>query len=346
MESKISITMYSSADKVKGQGVGSAYKEQVRLVDEGASDLFDVRINDWRHRSDIQHFHTVDPTFLLKIKDKRCVNVAYCHFLPDTLEGSVQLPKLAFKAFCKYVVEFYKSADRLVVVNPCFIEDLVSYGIDRDKIYYIPNFVSKEQFYIKPKDERSLIRQKFGFTDSDFIVFNAGQVQTRKGVLDFVDVAKKCPEYQFVWAGGFSFGPMTDGYDELKKLQKNPPENVHFLGIVPREEMVDLYNMANVLFMPSYNELFPMTILEAVNLQVPLVLRDLDLYKDILFKHYLKGNDNDTFAHLIQNLHDEPALYREAMENSKALSDFYSREHVLQMWREFYVDAYNEKKNG
>ena len=36
---KLSITMYSSADKVAGQGVGSAYKEQVRLVKEGASDL-------------------------------------------------------------------------------------------------------------------------------------------------------------------------------------------------------------------------------------------------------------------------------------------------------------------
>ena len=107
--------------------------------------------------------------------------------------------------------------------------------------------------------------------------------------------------------------------------------------------MVDLYNMANVLFMPSYNELFPMTILEAVNLQIPLVLRDLDLYKDILFNHYLKGKDNDTFAQLIRNLHDEVSLYRQAQEDSKAISDFYSREHVLKMWREFYVDAFQQK---
>lgn len=68
---KLSITMYSSADKVAGQGVGSAYKEQVRLVKEGASDLFDVRINDWKHRSDIQHFHTVDPQFFVKMHDHR-----------------------------------------------------------------------------------------------------------------------------------------------------------------------------------------------------------------------------------------------------------------------------------
>ena len=211
---KLSITMYSSADKVAGQGVGSAYKEQVRLVKEGASDLFDVRINDWKHRSDIQHFHTVDPQFFVKMHDHRCVNIAYCHFLPDTLEGSLQLPGVAFKVFSKYVVQFYKSADRLVVVNPSFIDDLVAYGIDRKKIYYIPNFVSKEQFYSKSEEQRNSIRKKYGFGPNDFIVFDAGQVQTRKGVLDFVDVAKKCPEFQFVWAGGFSFGKITDGYEE------------------------------------------------------------------------------------------------------------------------------------
>ena len=40
--SKISINMLSSADKVAGQGVGSAYLEQVSLVRDGASDLFDI----------------------------------------------------------------------------------------------------------------------------------------------------------------------------------------------------------------------------------------------------------------------------------------------------------------
>lgn len=54
-------------------------------------------------------------------------------------------------------------------------------------------------------------------------MLGAGQVQTRKGVLDFVDVAKKSPDVQFVWAGGFSFGRITDGYEELKKSRRIIP---------------------------------------------------------------------------------------------------------------------------
>ena len=342
---KLNLIMYSSADKIAGQGVGSAYLEQVQLIQEGASDLFNVYINNWIKTPDIQHFHTIDPQHYVKMFDKKAVNIAYCHFLPDTLEGSVKMPKPAMKAFSKYVIEFYKAADRLVVVNPIFIKDLSRYGIPKENIYYIPNFVSKEQFHIKSKEEKSRIRQEYGFTDDDFIIFDAGQVQTRKGVLDFVEVAKRLPQYQFVWAGGFSFGPITDGYEELKKLQKNPPKNVHFLGIIPREKMVDLYNVADVLFMPSYNELFPMTILEAVNMNVPLVLRDLDLYREILFGHYLKADDNDTFCNLIQDLHDNPKLYRKAQSDSAKISEYYSRDHVLSMWRKFYLDAVKEKQS-
>ena len=176
------------------------------------------------------------------------------------------------------------------------------------------------------------------------MVLGAGQVQTRKGVLDFVNVAKEMPDVQFVWAGGFSFGRITDGYEELKKLQENPPKNCKFLGIVPREEMVDLYNMADVLFVPSYNELFPMTILEAVNLHVPLVLRDLDLYKDILFDRYMHADDNEGFKKCLLELKNNSDVYAKYQNESRLLSEFYSKEHVLNMWREFYLSAYKDKQ--
>lgn len=344
MTEKIRINVYSSADKVDGQGVGSAYEEQVELIKEGASDLFDIRVNNWLATPDIQHFHTLDPFFFIKMQDPKAACVVYCHFLPDTLDGSIQIPSPMMKTFQSYVIAFYKSADRLVVVNPSFIDELVKYGIERDKIYYIPNYVSKDKFYRKSDEERKSIREKYGLKESDFVVVGAGQVQTRKGVLDFVEVAKMMPDIQFVWAGGFSFGRITDGYEELKELQQSHPENVHFIGIIPREDMLDVYNMSDVLFMPSYNELFPMTILEAVNIHIPLVLRDLDLYKDILFDHYLKANDNEGFVDCISRLKDDSALYDEYASESKKISDYYSKEHVLSMWKEFYLAAYEEKQ--
>ena len=43
--SKTTINMMSSATSVKGQGVGSAYIEQVGLVSSELSDKFEVTIN-------------------------------------------------------------------------------------------------------------------------------------------------------------------------------------------------------------------------------------------------------------------------------------------------------------
>lgn len=322
--------MLSSADKVAGQGVGSAYLEQVNLVREGASDLFDIYINSHK-KCDIVHVHTVDLWNYFKMN--KGVSVCYVHFLPDTLDGSIKLPRFAFNVFKKYVTKFYNKADHLVVVNPIFIDDLVKFGIDREKITYIPNYVSREKFY---KKDASLIRKKYNISNDAFVVLGVGQVQTRKGVMDFIDVANKMPDTTFVWCGGFSFGRITDGYDELKKIYENPPKNVIFTGIVPREEMNDMYNMADLLFMPSYNELFPMSILEAINSSKPLLLRDLDLYKDILFEKYMKGTNNDEFVSKLKDLKNDKKLYNKYSKLSNEISEFYSKEHVLEIWKEFY----------
>lgn len=343
-DKKLKIIMFSSADSVAGQGVGSAYEEQVRLVREGAPELFDVEVNKWTEKCDIQHFHTIDPIFYLRMMNKNVLNVAYCHFLPDTLEGSLKIPKLFEETVADYIIKFYKSADRLVVVNPSFIDELVKYGLDREKITYIPNFVSREEFHPLPEETRIADRAKYGLKPDDFVVLGCGQVQTRKGVQDFVKVAQEMPDTQFVWAGGFSFGNITEGYEELKEIMENPPANVHFLGIVDRSDMVHIYNLADVLFIPSYNELFPMTILEAVNLSRPLVIRDLDLYKDILFGHDLKGSTNEEFRDLLQQLKDDPALYEKQCRESDAIADYYSREHVLELWKEFYTESWKQKQ--
>ncbi len=341
---KLNINVYSSANKVAGQGVGSAYLEQVNLIEKGASDLFDVSINDWSRKPDIQHFHTIDPSFFLKMQDHNAVNVAYCHFLPDTVtDGSLKIPAPFNHLVGKYIIEFYKSADYIVVVNPSFIKKLVAYGIPQERIVYVPNYVSKEKFHPLGMEKRNETRRKYGIEEQAFVVLGAGQAQTRKGIFDFVEVAEKNPQMQFIWVGGFSFGKMTDGYEEVKKIMENPPANVKFPGIISRDEMVDIYNMTDVLFIPSYHELFPMIILEAANLAVPMVIRDLDLYHDILFDHYLKGNDNTEFSQLLTKLHTDSVFYHEAQEESKKISEFYSAEHVLQLWKDFYLSIYEQK---
>ncbi len=332
------INMLSSADKVKGQGVGSAYLEQVRLIEETLPGDFRVCRNKPK-LCDIMHYHTIDLPFLLSVpmaKLHGCSTVGYVHFLPETVDTSLRLPWLAKQVFYAYMIHYYKSMDALVTVNPWFIHKLADYGIPKERVTYIPNFVSNETFYPRSAAEKNALRDQYGIDRDVFTVLAVGQWQVRKGFFDFIRTAERLPDVQFVWAGGFSFGVITDGYDEIKRVVKNPPPNVKFLGIVPREEMNDVYNLADVMFLPSFDELFPMTVLESMSCGVPILLRDLELYEDILFDYYLKGSSVDEFVSHLRRLRDDPAFYREAKEKSGEGAKFYSREHVAAMWKSFY----------
>lgn len=343
MENKVNhlrIRMLSEATSVDGQGVGSAYLEQVSLIKEN-KDVFTVLDKKDKGVADIYHVHTVNPKFYVRMSKKH-VNVIYVHFLPTTLDGSIHLPRFAFNVFKKYVVSIYKKADEIVVVNPIFIKPLVELGMKEENITYIPNYVSSDKFHPLSQEEKDRIRERYNIDKNAFVTIGVGQVQTRKGVLDFIEVAKDNPEKTFVWAGGFSFGKLTDGYKELKEVMDNPPSNVKFIGIIPRDKMNEIYNMADLLFMPSFNELFPMSILEAASTNTPFLLRNLDLYKDILFDDYLVGNDVASFSNCIKKLASDAISYMDAVNKAKKISNYYCKENVSKLWREYYFRIYNK----
>ena len=122
----IRINMFSQADSVQGQGVGSAYKELIRLLRTRLVDEFYVTINKYG-TSDLTHYHTINPTYFANsFLPSRGRKIGYVHFLPETLEGSVKLPEPVKSTFYKYVIDFYKRMDQIVVVNPIFIDKLVN----------------------------------------------------------------------------------------------------------------------------------------------------------------------------------------------------------------------------
>lgn len=338
------INMLSSATKVKGQGVSSAYIEQVNLVKTGLKDNYEVKINKIE-LCDIMHYHTIDFKFFLSMPFSKLhgTTVAYVHFVPETVDDSINLPFVIKNIFYKYIIAFYKSVDHLVVVNPYFIDVLKNYKVDESKITYIPNFVSEDNFYKYDEGKVESIKRRFDIPLETFVVLGVGQVQSRKGVLDFIEVAKALPNIQFVWAGGFSFGAITDGYKELKKVVENPPSNVKFLGIIDREQMNDVYNIADLMFLPSFSELFPMSILESMALKIPILLRDLDIYHNILFDSYLKGKDVEEFVQKINEIVEKGETYKLWSDKSWECHQFYSEGYVLKMWKQFYDKICYEK---
>ena len=195
--------------------------------------------------------------------------------------------------FRSYLIQFYKSADRLVVVNPSFIDALVEYGIDRERIYYIPNYVSKEKFYRKSDEACAAIRKKYGVDKDAFVVLGAGQVQTRKGVLDFVEVAKEFPDVTFVWFGHLNKLAQTK---VIKKAIKNRPNNVKMPGYISGDIIKGALTYANALLFPSYEETEGIVVLEAMASKTPVIVRNIPVYDQFQDGvNVLKANNNEEF---------------------------------------------------
>lgn len=333
------VRMYSKADMAKGHGVLSAYEEQVSLVKNYLYHDFQV-IENGNETCTLNHFHTINPEFLFQALRGKCrntKNIGYVHFLPETLKNSIHLPGPIQWLFYKYVLFFYRRMDYLVTVNPYFVDVLEqNYGFVRNKISYIPNVVSSKRFYPMTVDAKIHAREHFHLPQNQFIVLCAGQLQKRKGVLDFIEIAERLPDIQFVWAGDFSFGKISQDYALIKEMVENPPKNVTFLGLVDHGEMNLLYNACHVMLLPSYEELFPMTVLEAMACQLPILVRQLELYDDILFDYVQYANTTDEFVSCIQKLSQDGAFYQYCSSSAKTGGTEYSEENVAKLWRDYY----------
>jgi 1,2-diacylglycerol-3-alpha-glucose alpha-1,2-galactosyltransferase len=332
---KIKIRVFSKATTVPGQGVGAAYIEQLNLIQQSKR-LVVLQPNE--PRPDLVHIHTINFRYWLAMLFIKIPRVVYVHFLPSTLSSSIKLPRLFFGILKWYVKVFYKTASHLVVVNPIFIDPLMKMGIKQERIVFIPNYVDESKFATKVSN--TSIRKQWQF--KRFTVLGVGQVQHRKGVLDFIEVAKKLPAVDFVWAGGFSFKGMTAGYEELKKVMDNPPSNVRFLGIVPREKMNELYHGCDLFFLPSFDELMPMSVLEAAVCDKPILLRDLELYQPVFFKHYLSAHDVDGFVKMIKQLSENKEMYQQSLDHPRWLKNYYRKEAILKQWEDFYQEVVNQ----
>lgn len=330
---KIRINMLSMADTVKGQGVGTAYLELIELLKDNKN--FEI-VKNKGLKYDIMHAHTVDPISYMKQRLSKGKSLTYVHCLPNTLEGAIKAPKFFMKAFEKFAKKMYLKSDYLVTVNPDYPKIFEEWGYKKENIFYIPNFVSSNRFFEMSKKEIKDIRKEYGYNDSDFIVISVGQLHNGKGIKDFFKCAKDNPHIKFLWVGGFNFGAFMEGYEDTKKMYENPYPNLKFTGIVPREDVNRLLNASDVFFLPSLAESFSLVTVEASNTGKPIVLRDLDVYNNIFFDNYLKGNNHKDFSKILNELKDNKKLYKEYSNKSINIKKLYSKENALKMWEDLY----------
>ena len=99
----------------------------------------------------------------------------------------------------------------------------------------------------------------------------------RKGILDFIALARKMPQVQFLWFG------YTDPHlvpHNVKAAMADAPENLRFPGLsTPRQSCARPTAGRSAFLFCSYEETEGIVILEALACATPTLVRDIPAYQ-------------------------------------------------------------------
>lgn len=315
-------------------GLYVAFRDAIELTK--ASPEVDLRINSYK-RSDIIHSHSFLPYYLYKSFLRKAKKILTLHVIPDSLNESLVLAKYwmpLFKLYLRFVCNF---SDVIICVGSLEKKKLRELGI-RSRIEFIPNYIKVEERFFDSRD-REKIRNQYNISADDFVVVSVGQQIERKGIFEFMETAKYFPDAKFVWIGGlpYKFNFLSHRGDIIQRAIDSASGNVIFTGILPRADVFRWLNASDTMLFASHQEIHPLVVIEAAAFGLPLIMKDLEEYRETFFDLFIKANQPQEMIKAIQDLKSNKEFYQEYREKSKQIASLYNekttREKIIRLYK-------------
>lgn len=333
------VHVVSETPFIKGNGVHTAFVDHVQLLNK-QQDVQTVVNNEGR--GDVFHGHTNGLYYFYKGLGYKNRRVYTAHVIPDTIKGSFPMWKTLMPVVKWYMKRTYAYADVCIAISPRVEEAIRETGA-RTKIVRMYNPIPLERWK-RTEEKRAIGRKMLGLKEDDFVVLGVGQLQQRKGVEDFIDVAEMIPDAKFVWAGGRPFGALTEGVVRIDNRIAAAPANIQFTGMLELEQMPYVYAAANLMLFTSYQENCPMAPIEAAACGMPVVFRDIPEYTTLYESEYLKAITTEDFANITRAYKYNPNLVKRGEQISanliKQFDEFEIRTKLLNLYQELAQETH------
>ncbi|MCH5204761.1 MAG: glycosyltransferase family 4 protein [Oscillospiraceae bacterium] len=286
--------MQSSIEK---SGVGRAIYHQ-----KNALGRVGIELADNFEEADVVHINTVLPNSYRMAKKLRRLGIPlvyHAHSTREDFRNSYIGANLVSGIFKRWIIGCYTQGNVIVTPSEYSRALLRSYGI-KNEIFVISNGIDLED-YQRNEQAGKEFRRKYGFSDSDKVVVSAGLIMKRKGVHDFAELARRCPEYKFIWFGDSN---LNLAGKEVRHAVKTAPPNLTFAGYVPKESIKAALSGSDLFLFPSYEETEGIIVLEALAMKIPVLLRDIPVYGDWIEvgKNAYTAKDNDGFERRLRDI--------------------------------------------
>ena len=310
------ILLYTEAMKIiRNSGVAKALSHQ---RDALARNGIEYTLNP-KDDFDIAHINTYylnSYHLAKKFKRKGIPLIVHGHSTREDFRNSFRLWKVMAIYVYRMLKKMYSIADLIVTPTPYSKKLILSYGYNTN-VVDLSNGIDIEEYKENPEAVEEF-KKYFNIKDGEKVIIGVGLPFRRKGIQDFMEVARKHPNIKFIWFGHLD-RILVQPY--ILKCIRKRPSNVIMPGYISGNIIKGAYQYASLFFFPSYEETEGIVVLEALASKTPLLVRDIGVYDGWLVnnKNCYMGKNNEEFSTLITKIleTDNSSIVREGFETAK-----------------------------
>ena len=230
----------------------------------------------------------------------------------------------------------------LSTVSDVTKNELSNYYNNKDKITVIPNWLDNN--YSESKDFYGIekIRIKYKL-NSKYIIY-VGGLSSRKNISTLLKIYGNLPksingEVNLVCIG--SINPSDKQYRILKEY--NIIDKVIWLGFIEESELPLLYSGAELFLSASSYEGFGVPPLEAMACGIPVVLSDIEAFREVVGSEGIFFNtfDYKSASQLVLNLLKDESLRKKQIEYGLNRSKLFSeKDSIVKLINQFNSDSH------
>ena len=293
------VLLYTEMEKkVRKSGLGKAIEHQkTALTNEGIEwttnpdDDYDImHINTWFLKS---------YRMAKKAKKKGKKIVYHAHSTEEDYRNGFIFSKSTAKIVKRWLVKCYSLGDVIITPTPYSKRLLEGYkGLEKKKIYAISNGIDMSLFK-KDKKAGEEFRKKYGYTKDDKVIIAIGLYIRRKGIVDFVELARRLPQYKFIW---FGYSNPKAATRDVRKAVNTKLPNLIWAGYVEQEIIKAAMCGADLYLFPTLEETEGIPIIEACACKQNAIIRDIPIFEGWLEDgvNVYKAKDVDEFEKKIK----------------------------------------------
>lgn len=328
---------FESIDKIKKSGIGRAMRHQMTALESAGVD-FTIDPHD---TYDMVHINTLwakSKRLLKKCNKKNIPVIVHGHSTYEDFRNSFRLWKVMTLWFYPQLTYMYKHAGMIITPTPYSEKLIKGYNLCPD-VVNVSNGIELSD-YAPDEKKVEAFKKHFNITNQKVVV-GIGFPFERKGLHDFIEVARNHPDVTFIW-----FGYLQHILTSLKMLKaiKHKPDNVIMPGYIDNSIIKGALQYAECLFFPSYEETEGIVVLEALASHCPVLVRDVGVYDPWLVdgKNCLKAKNNSEFSAKLEQIMNS--------DNSKMVLEGYkvAEERTLEKvgvkLKKIYEDFYKKRK--